>query len=317
MIDFGKHIKDLLLEHDCVILPGLGGFVANYRPAEFDRVRATAVPPSRQILFNPSLIHNDGLLFAQVSRTTGYGYKDVQELATGFIEGIRKDLSRGMKFNIEGLGYFYSDPEVGLRFSQEPGNNFLLESYGLPFLSYREFDAQSRVETYRNRTTDAHPLARQRRVRGWIYGTAAACLLGALIIIPIRSGVLNRAGIELPVVDSFRKDRSVLAETESTAGKDLSGSARSFFHSEIPNEPGKRPTIPEPEYNIVVGSFRDFGNARQLRIRLIDEGYQARILDAGNGYFRVSAGTYARQEDASHNLETLRREFESAWLLRN
>ena len=33
MIELAQHIEVLLLENDCVIVPGLGGFVAHYTPA--------------------------------------------------------------------------------------------------------------------------------------------------------------------------------------------------------------------------------------------------------------------------------------------
>lgn len=33
MIELAKHIEVLLLENDCVIVPGLGGFIAHNRPA--------------------------------------------------------------------------------------------------------------------------------------------------------------------------------------------------------------------------------------------------------------------------------------------
>ena len=33
MIELAQHIEVLLLENDCVIVPGLGGFVAHYAPA--------------------------------------------------------------------------------------------------------------------------------------------------------------------------------------------------------------------------------------------------------------------------------------------
>ncbi|MCK4746848.1 MAG: hypothetical protein KAT15_07435, partial [Bacteroidales bacterium] len=141
MMDFEKHIKDLLLLHDCVILPGLGGFIANYKPAEFNPARNTANPPSKHILFNSNLVHNDGLLYAHVSEATGYGYKDVQEMAIDYIERIRREARTGMKHVIDGLGYFYFDKESQIQFREEAGNNFLLESYGLPFLQYREFES--------------------------------------------------------------------------------------------------------------------------------------------------------------------------------
>ena len=35
MIELVKHIEILLLENDCVIVPGLGGFIAHNRPAQY------------------------------------------------------------------------------------------------------------------------------------------------------------------------------------------------------------------------------------------------------------------------------------------
>ena len=33
MIELAQHIEVLLLENDCVIVPGFGGFIAHYAPA--------------------------------------------------------------------------------------------------------------------------------------------------------------------------------------------------------------------------------------------------------------------------------------------
>ena len=87
-MDFGKYIKELLMIHDCVILPGLGGFIANYKYAELQPAQQTIHPPSRTILFNQNLVHNDGLLYAHVSQKSGYGYKDVQSQAESYIRQI-------------------------------------------------------------------------------------------------------------------------------------------------------------------------------------------------------------------------------------
>jgi hypothetical protein len=304
-VDFGKNIKELLLLHDCVILPELGGFVANYRPAVFDPVRNTASPPSKHILFNHSLVHNDGLLYAHVSAATDYGYKDVQKMAMTYVEGIRDSVRQGKKFEIEGLGYFYLDSEKQIQFAEESGHNFLLESYGLPFLQYREFEKLTVTEAYRVLHTEADPMARQRRIRRWIYATAAACLLTAIVLVPIRTGYFNRAGMDIHAGTTGAQDRTA-GVPDRTAG--------------VPDRTTHFPAaamLPLREYNIVVGSFRDFGNARSLRNRLEQEGYTARILSSDQGFFRVSAGTYSLQDEAVGNLATIRQEFETAWILSN
>ena len=48
--------KELLQLHDCVIFPNLGGFVAQYCPANFDEKKSVLSPPHKQILFNKNLI---------------------------------------------------------------------------------------------------------------------------------------------------------------------------------------------------------------------------------------------------------------------
>ncbi len=292
--------------HDCVILPGMGGFVANYKPAEFDPARNTASPPSKHILFNRNLVHNDGLLYAHVSKTSGFAYKNVEEKAEAFVAGIRKDTGRGIKFEIDGLGYFFLDKEGELQFTEENGNNFLLESYGLPYLQYREIE-KPKIETYRSASAEMDPLARQRKIRRWAYGTAAACLLAAMIVVPMRTGYFNQAGIDIPVAESIRKsnpvqsERQIKPEAQESPDKVLVESTVLFA----------------PEYNIVVGSFKDFGNARLLRMQLVEKGYESRILGTEKGMFRVTAGTYTFKDEANVELAFVMADYDNAWVLSN
>ena len=44
-------IKELLVLHDCVIFPGLGGFVAQYASSTISDDNLTFNPPFKQILF--------------------------------------------------------------------------------------------------------------------------------------------------------------------------------------------------------------------------------------------------------------------------
>lgn len=57
-----RHIEILLLENDCVIVPGLGGFVAHHITARYDEQEGLFLPPYRTLGFNPQLKVNDSLL---------------------------------------------------------------------------------------------------------------------------------------------------------------------------------------------------------------------------------------------------------------
>lgn len=63
MNTLAQHIETLLLEHDCVIIPGFGGFISNYEEAQYHTDNGSIfMPPHRSIGFNQQLQINDGLL---------------------------------------------------------------------------------------------------------------------------------------------------------------------------------------------------------------------------------------------------------------
>lgn len=68
MNDLALHIEYLLLSHDCVIVPGLGAFLAHSAGAYADSETGAIYPPSRSLGFNADLTHNDGLLAGSVAR---------------------------------------------------------------------------------------------------------------------------------------------------------------------------------------------------------------------------------------------------------
>ena len=72
MIELAKHIEVLLLENDCVIVPGLGGFIAHYRSSIYNKEMREFYPPVRTIGFNPKLVMNDGLLVQSYMSKTGF-----------------------------------------------------------------------------------------------------------------------------------------------------------------------------------------------------------------------------------------------------
>ncbi|MGM0376598.1 MAG: SPOR domain-containing protein, partial [Bacteroidota bacterium] len=80
-----KHISDLLYVHDCVIVPGLGGFVANHKPAVVVEERNLFRPPSKEIGFNRSLSHNDGLLAKHVSQREQISWEESLERIRTFV----------------------------------------------------------------------------------------------------------------------------------------------------------------------------------------------------------------------------------------
>ncbi len=87
-MDIKAFIRELLFGHDCVIVPGFGGFIGNYSPAHIDRMTGTFYPPVNQISFNRNLNHNDGLLISKISLSTGVNYGDARNIVEEFVRDI-------------------------------------------------------------------------------------------------------------------------------------------------------------------------------------------------------------------------------------
>jgi hypothetical protein len=127
----GIYIGALLYQHDCVVIPGFGGFIANYKPAFIHPVQNTFTPPSRQIMFNASLLHNDGLLASHIARVEGIGFDKALIRITEEVAFIQKEVKSGKSIVLEGIGSLRTNQEDSIIFTPGLFNNYLEDAYGL------------------------------------------------------------------------------------------------------------------------------------------------------------------------------------------
>lgn len=99
-----RHISYLISHHDCVIVPGLGAFVAQYTPARIDAEHGLIIPPLRKIGFNQSLDHNDGLLASSIARSSGIGYDAAVATVAQQVASLRSQLQTDGEISIGHIG---------------------------------------------------------------------------------------------------------------------------------------------------------------------------------------------------------------------
>ena len=104
MIEFAKHIETLLLENDCVIVPGLGGFVAHYTPATYVEEECLFLPPTRLVGFNPQLKMNDGLLVQLYMTVYGTTFSDATKRVEKAVESLLTMLHEEGKADLPNVG---------------------------------------------------------------------------------------------------------------------------------------------------------------------------------------------------------------------
>ena len=109
MFSIIEHIEYLVSHHDCVVVPGWGAFIANYSAASCTGDNAGLLRhPRREIVFNASVTHNDGLLAHSLVRREGMTFDAAMRFIGDSVATYRQQLSTGGEVSMGRLGYFAS-----------------------------------------------------------------------------------------------------------------------------------------------------------------------------------------------------------------
>lgn len=131
MLTVEELIGNLLLRHNCVIVPSFGGFVAKQTSATIDYKNGVMLPPRKSILFNRQLINNDGLLISEYAASNQIYYNSAEESVKNSVSDWNEKLRNGERVTLDRVGYLFYDQEKNICFEQDRFFNLLLESYGL------------------------------------------------------------------------------------------------------------------------------------------------------------------------------------------
>jgi len=134
-MNLSKYIAELLVGKNCVIVPGLGGFIANYKPAVIDELRHKIYPPSKGVLFNSNLLSNDGLLANYVSTQISKTYSESLLLIEEESAKWKEQLSKGERVSIGEVGFLY-ESDTKIQFEQDREFNLYLGAYGLSTIRF-------------------------------------------------------------------------------------------------------------------------------------------------------------------------------------
>ncbi|MDE6290033.1 MAG: hypothetical protein K2M16_00735 [Muribaculaceae bacterium] len=110
------HIEYLLTRHDCVIVPGLGAFIATETEAYIDLEAGVIRPRRREIGFNSSVVTDDGLLAHSIARREGLAYEDARRMLTHLAERMTADLDNEGEVSLGMVGKLVKDSEGFISF---------------------------------------------------------------------------------------------------------------------------------------------------------------------------------------------------------
>lgn len=111
-----EHIEYLLTSHDCVVIPGWGALVAQYGESHYNPVAGHIERPRREVGFNASVNHNDGMLAQSIVRREGISYDDAMRVVSKSVSMFRQQLSQGNEVSLGRLGFFKSTDDQRIEF---------------------------------------------------------------------------------------------------------------------------------------------------------------------------------------------------------
>ena len=144
-------LKELILEHDRVSLPGMGSFISEAAPSVFSDRASVIHPPFKRILFRSREIWNDELLEKKYSELLNIPLEDAKFTIAEFIDDLRRDLEMAKILELPGLGTIRLNERSGYSFVIHKDVLINKDAYGLEPLNIKILSKPGIVEILRSR----------------------------------------------------------------------------------------------------------------------------------------------------------------------
>ncbi len=115
MNEIALHIDFLLHTHDCIIVPGLGGFVVNETGVEKNGLWGLDAP-SLELIFNSKLTYNDGLLAESLMKTNNISFAQATKQIESASQELKSRLMKREEVEWDNLGIFKTNKENNIIF---------------------------------------------------------------------------------------------------------------------------------------------------------------------------------------------------------
>jgi hypothetical protein len=320
MLALKPHIESLLLEHECVIIPGFGGFIAEMQPAGYHVGSKRFYPPYKAINFNHKLTHNDGLLCQQIMKTTGTDFAGAKWFIDDAVNEFKSKLAVKPQV-ISGIGEFTLTENGRISFRQSNQTSFCKAAYGLGGFYFPEIAVQ--VDDTHVNSVEPRVIPMQRSLMRYV-STVAAVIAMFLFVLPtsVHDKKMETATL-VPLFDTVIKT-PVTTSKPDTAFVALNTPENSEVADIEQNNPVPEVAevevvmLPEKQYHIIIGSLPSKQLAMDFVNRKCKGFFTEYTIIESNGRFRVSIKTFNSKEDALPFLDEIRNQntlFADAWLL--
>ena len=303
------YISNLLYLHDCVIIPGFGGFVGNKKSAFIHPVSGIIYPPSKELLFNKNLTQNDGLLATHIAKQENIDLSETSSLIEDFVQSIQTELNSRSAFKLQKVGTFTKGKEENISFLQDKNQNYNLASFGM-----QANHKSKKVERTISDEKEVIVKTIKQKDFGETLKRAAAVLvplIGLSLIGITQEENINDIYSQMANLNPFTNSKTEIVKEAPT--KEIEVPIIEIIETEKVEI--VIPIITEQHtYYIIAGAFAEQKNANKMLQKLKRWNYDASIVEGGN-LMRVSYNSFSKKEEAIMALAEIRKDNKSAWLL--
>lgn len=336
MLRIITHIERLLLVHDCVIVPGFGGFVLQAVSAVYDEKEHLFNPQRKEIVFNVTLQHNDGLLSESYMQMYDVNYRKAQLMLEEDVADMKVVLQEDKKLSLGVLGSFSLGMEGQVIFHPGESDAFSVGSYGLVSFNFPQLqpvlaEREEVALLTRKRKKDILYIPVNRKLLRVAAASAAAVALFLLVSTPVKD--VNQAAYTASFVPTEMVVKSVpeIKPAEEIASEETIASEINEVKTErkvaavAPSREVKRQKItPEPAiakpnlkmYHIVIASFPTEDQADKYIAGVDRQECKHVSKVVRDGKYRIYADKFDNREQAESYMATLRmnEKYKDAWL---
>lgn len=319
MIQIGRHIEHLLSRYDCIVVPGIGAFLAYMSAAHYDEATCQYLPPTRQIGFNPQLKINDGLLAESIMRRHGLTREEANRRLNEEIEALRRQIEVTGQVAIGSIGTLIGQ-------HKSAGTNQLTFQPATAGVGqgHANLFAPLHISPIA-KTTVEEPAPRQSKPAPgkfvWISRIAAAIAILIVAVTGLVQGNQSNVG-NMPQFAALDNGLSTIAETlfgqieepqEQSQAQPLYDNRELYIA--LPKQETQEPVIDtDAPYLVVVASF-----ATTKQVEKFLALYPAVTLEVvhTDGRYRVCSASAQNIKDGEIAAQRATETFQSAWLCRN
>ncbi len=311
MNEIALHIDYLLHTHDCIIVPGLGGFVVNTTDVEKNGLWGLDAP-TFELLFNNKLTYNDGLLAESLMKTNNVSYDVAIKKIESACKELKNKLIKGEAVEWDNLGTFKIDTDNNIVFL--PNKDYVRpQFFGLSNARFKPVVlALSTTDNDKN----AYSL---KSIAQYVSAAIAAAVVLFFVVLSLNNSTPNSQYAEIvskPLIFASSASKTKVAkQTQPTA---------IVANDNLPTEAKASNAVAQPQtstnnYYIIVGVYEVREIAEKSLSRLKSQGFETASMIETPRRLDVYSASFSNRDDAQtflHKFHKDNPQYKDAWILK-